>query len=459
MFKTGSMPPEVADRLISTLRRYGGLCRKYRATVRAVATSAVREARNRDELVKRTRDQAGLELEVVSGTEEARLICLGVLHGRPASSRSLVVDVGGGSTEIASAVGERPVHLWSVALGSVRMTELFSATGKIGSRRLGLMREYAAEILERCVLEEEVPQFKTAFGSSGTINSIVSYAADEDAWPKLRVRKLSRAIEDLAEMSLKQRSQHFEARRAEIIVGGAVVLEQAMLHLGLESIEAVDRGLRNGILFELVRKTKVAPDDHSIAAAAAAMGERFVGDMAHSRQVARIAMALFDELATLHKLPASSRSLLEAAALLHDIGHSVSYQRHHKHSYYLIKYADLPGLADRDRELVALIARYHRRSPPERKHPDMMGIDESGFRVVRKLSTLLRLADALDRGHHQAVRKVTASQRNGVVHISLTARAPVGLELWDAERQSVLFRRVFSRKLQISATARGGAAR
>ncbi len=454
MFKTGSMPPQVVDRLVSALRRYSGLCRKYRATVRAVATSAVREARNREALVARVREEAGVDLEVVSGREEARLICLGVLHGRPAASRSLVVDVGGGSTEIASAVGERPVHLWSVALGSVRLTELFAATGKVGSRRLGLMREYAAEILRRAVREEEVPQFKTAFGSSGTINAIVAYAADEDAWPKLRVRKLSRAVEALAELSQKQRTQHFDSRRAEIIVGGAVVLEQVMLHLGLESIEAVDRGLRNGVLFELVRKTKLAPDDQSIAAAAAAMGERFVGDMAHSRQVARIATALFDELAPLHKLPPACRSLLEAAALLHDIGHAVSYQRHHKHSYYLIKHADLPGLADRERELVALIARYHRRSPPERMHPDMVGITESGFRVVRKLSTLLRLADALDRGHHQAVRKVTAVERGGGVYLSLSAKAPVELELWDAERQSAEFRRVFSRKLQISATRR-----
>ncbi len=454
MFKTGDMPPEVADRLISALRRFAVMCRRYRATVRAVATSAVREARNREEIVRRARKEAGIDLEVISGKEEARLICLGVLHGRPAASRSLVIDVGGGSTEIASAVGDRPIHLWSVALGAVRLTELFDATGKVGSRRLALMREYAAEILERGVRRDAVPQFKTAFGSSGTINAVVEYAADEDCWPKLKIKRLSRAVEALAEMTLKQRAQHFDPRRAEIIVGGAVVLEQAMLHLGLESIDAVDGGLRNGLLIELVRNTRVAEDNDAIAAGAEAFAQRFLEDADHSRQVARIAVSLFDDLTGLHKLPAASRPLLQAAALLHDVGHAVSYQRHHKHSYYLIKHADLPGLADRDRELVALIARYHRRSPPERAHPDMAGLSETSFRLVRKLSTLLRLADALDRGHHQAVRKVSAKDRDGTVQLSLAARAPVELELWDAERQSAQFRRVFSRKLKLGVDRR-----
>lgn len=447
-FQSGMMAKPVVDRLLSTMRRYGALCRRYKAKVRAVATSAVREAKNRDDIVRRIRLEAGIDLEVVSGREEARLICTGVLHGRPPSARSLVVDIGGGSTELATAVGDRPTNLWSVALGAVRISEVFGSNGKVGDRKLGLMRGFAAEILARGVPRAAVPRFKAAFGSSGTINAIVSYAADEDDYPRLTLKRLSKAVEDLSNMTLAERSEAFEPRRAEIIVGGAVVLEQLMAHLDLEAVIAVDRGLRNGILFELVRKARERQDDRSIAEAAEALGQRFLVDMDHGRQVARLAGRLFDDLAGVHRLPAASRPLLEAAALLHDVGHAVSYQRHHKHSYYLIRNADIPGLADRERELVALIARYHRRGAPDRAHQDVEELASPEFRAVRKLSTILRLADALDRGHHQTVKDLRAVAVNGKVTLNLTARAPVDLELWDAQHEAALFRRVFGRKLE-----------
>ncbi|HZA13746.1 MAG TPA: Ppx/GppA phosphatase family protein [Myxococcaceae bacterium] len=453
-FASGAMPRAVADRLLSTLRRYGALCRRYRARVRAVATSAVREAKNRPEIVRRVREEAGLELEVVSGREEARLICVGVLHDRPASARSLVIDVGGGSTEIATAVGDRPTNLWSVALGAVRVSEEFASDSKVGRKKLSLMREFAAEIVARGVPDAGVRRFRSAFGSSGTINALIAFAADEDSYPRVRTKRLSQAVDELAAMTPQERVEHFEPHRAEIIVAGAVVLEQVVEHLGLESVIGVDRGLRHGILFELVRKTRTREDDHSIAVAAEALAERFLADMGHSRQVARLAVSLFDDLAPLHRLPASCRPLLEAAAILHDLGHAVSYQRHHRHSYYLIRNADLPGLADQQRELVALIARYHRRSPPEHGHLDIDLLDPGEFRIVRKLATLLRIADSLDRSHHQTVKELRGRVRDGSVVLNLRVRGPVDLELWDAHHESVLFRRVFGKRLDF-VTRRG----
>lgn len=453
-FSQGAMPRPVVERLLSTLRRYGALCRRHKAKVRAVATSAVREAKNRTEIVRRAREEAGLQLEVVSGREEARIICVGVLHDRPKTARSLVVDIGGGSTEIATAVGDRPTNLWSVALGSVRFTELFGSSGKVGRRKLSLMREFAAEVLARGVPQEAVPAFKSALGSSGTINAVVSYAADDESYPRLSTKRLIRAVEAVAQMGPEERHQHFDSRRAEIIVAGAVVLEQVVLHLGLDSVVAVDRGLRNGILYELVRKARTQQDDQSLAAAAEKLGQRFLMNLDHSRQVARLACRLFDDLAPLHQLPQQSRPLLEAAAILHDVGHAVSYQRHHKHSYYLIRNADLPGLADQERELVALIARYHRRGSPDRKQDDVKLLSSEEFRTVRKLSTLLRLADSLDRGHHQTVKTLRAVPQNGRVVVQLGARAPVDLELWDAQHEAAQFRRVFGRKLEFTARKR-----
>lgn len=446
VFKTGMISREVADRLLSTLRRYAALCRRYKAVVRAVATSAVREAKNKDDIVRRAREEAGLNLEVVSGKEEARLICLGVLHGKPVFARSVCIDIGGGSTEVANAVGEKPEALWSIALGGVRLTELFDSAGKVSKKQLALMRHYAAEVTGEALPPRLVGKPKTALGSSGTIQAVVAYAAAEGT-AHATVRQLTRTVEELAEMGPEGRRKKFDSRRADIIVAGAVILEALAKHLSLESVTAVDRGLRDGLLFDLLRR-HTSRTDTSLSDAAQAIGRRFYYDEGHCKQVATLALELFDDLAALHGLPAAVRPYLEVAGLLHDVGNAVSYERHHKHTYYLVANADIPGLSDRERELVARIARYHRRSAPEPTHSGMVGLSASEVRIVRKLSTLLRVADALDRSHHQPVRELKAIHRNGTVKLSFRARGPVDLELWDLERERALFKKVFGAALE-----------
>lgn len=443
VFKTGAMPRAVADRLLATLRRFGALCRRYNARVRAVATSAVREAKNGAEIVKRAREEAGVELEVISGKEEARLICLGVLHGKPKRAANLVIDIGGGSTEVIHAYGERPQSLWSTALGSVRLTELFDASKQITPKQLKLMRKYAAEIVGEAMPRGIKGAPRTALGSSGSIRAVVSYAADGGF---ASTEQISESVDELVELGPAGRRTRFEAGRADVIVAGAVTLEAMCHHLGLKGVTAVDAGLRTGLLIELARR-RAKDDDHVALDAAIALGRRFHLDERHGAQVARTAMSLFDDLAGMHRLPAVARTYLEVAAFLHDIGHAVSYQRHHKHTYYLIKNADFPGLSDRERDLVARVARYHRRSPPETAHADMAGLTLSDAQLVRKLSTLLRLADALDRSHHQPLSKVKAVPNGRSVELKLYSRAPIDLEMWDAEHELPVFRRVFKKAL------------
>ncbi len=450
VFETGSMPPAVMNRLIGTLRRYGALCRRHKAKVRAVATSALREARNRDEIVRRVRSEAGLLLEVVSGKEEARLICLGVLHGKPAHERSLVVDIGGGSTEVATAVGEDPTNLWSVALGSVRVTEVFKAHARINQKQLKLMRDFAAEAVQEALPGRGALSAKSALGSSGTINALVTYAAVQGTGHATN-KQVTQAVETLVEMGPEGRRRMFDGRRADIIVAGAVILEAVMRHLGILRITRPDRGLRDGVLVDLMAR-QASGYDGSLEATAVAMGRRFYFDEKHSRQVAKFALSLFDDLAVLHKLPAAARPLLEVAALLHDIGNSVSYQRHHKHTHYLIQNADIPGLADRERQLAALIARFHRRSPPELGHELFAELTPAEVSLVRKASTLLRIADSLDRSHHQPVSGVRAHLAGPVVAVKVRARSPVDLELWDAQHEVPLFRRVFGKRLDMTVT-------
>jgi exopolyphosphatase/guanosine-5'-triphosphate,3'-diphosphate pyrophosphatase len=248
-------------------------------------------------------------------------------------------------------------------------------------------------------------------------------------------------------MSPAQRRKRFDARRSEVICAGAVILEQLVRHLGIESVTAVQRGLREGILVDLIRR-RASGEDHSLYEAALVVGRRFHFDEAHATQVTRLGLQLFDDLAPLHNLPASARPLLEVAALLHDVGNAVSYQKHHRHSYYLIVNAEIPGLRERERELVARIARYHRRSPPDPSHSGMEGLAPGEVRLVRKLSTLLRVADSLDRSHRQSIVRLQARLVSGSVLLKLRARSPLDLELWDATHEAGLFRRVFGRRLQ-----------
>ncbi len=445
VYANGVVSAEVADRLLSTLRRYGALSKRYGARVMAVATSALRDAKNGPEIVRRARDHAGVPLEVVSGREEARLICLGVLQGRPGHARSLVLDIGGGSTEVALARGEEPTDLWSVPLGAVRLTEIFETGGRVAPSRLAALRTYAAEAFREAI-PADVQSPRTGLGSSGTIQAVVDFASDGDR--RATRRDVSDAVDELAAMSVSARRQRFDARRAEIVVAGAAILEAAMRHLGLASVAAVDTGLRNGILVELSR---AGGDVGAPADALLELGRRFAFDEAHAHQVARVALRLFDRGSRMHGLPASARRVLEAAALLHDLGHAVSPNAHHKHSYYLISNADLPGFGERERQLVALVARYHRRSAPDRHRADLEPLSASEFRTVRRLATLLRIADALDRSHRQPVRAVDLRVSRRAVALRLNIGAPVDLELWDAGREARLFRQVFGRRLEIVA--------
>jgi exopolyphosphatase / guanosine-5'-triphosphate,3'-diphosphate pyrophosphatase len=448
VFATGSIARPVADRLIATLRRYAAVCRRDGAIVRAVATAAIREARNGADVVRRARDEANLHLEVVSGREEARLICLGVLQGKPMNARSLVVDIGGGSTEVALAVGEEPTSLNSVALGAVRLTEMFGIGAKVPKARLAVVRSYAAEAF-REGLPEPLAHPHVALGSSGTINAVVGFAATKGR--SATRKEIGRAVETLAAMSIDERRRHFEPRRAEIVVAGAAILEAAVRHLGLTAVTSVDTGLRNGILVDLMRRRAPSPGDRSAADAALALGRRFGIDERHALHVASLAVALFEDLAELHALPFSARRVLEAAAVLHDIGNAVSFHKHHKHTFYLVANADMPGFSDHERELVAFVARYHRRSTPDRARADLAPLSSAELATVRKLAAILRVANALDASHQQPVRAARAVAARGAISLRLRLRGPADLELWDVDREGKFLAEVFRKRLEIVA--------
>ncbi|MDZ4695884.1 MAG: Ppx/GppA phosphatase family protein [Deltaproteobacteria bacterium] len=449
VFKTRVLRREVANRLIATMRRYKALCVRHNAHVRAVATSAIREARNGPEIVRRVQKECDLALEVISGREEARLICKGVLRGRSPRQRALLIDIGGGSTEVSTARGEKPSNLWSIALGAVRLSETFDISGVVGKKQLDTIRAYADEAVVETLPARIVDAPKMALGTSGSIRAVIGFAAAEGTAHATR-KQISRAVKAIAAMSIAERRRHFDPSRAEIVLAGAVIIEALFRHMHLESITAVPSGLRDGILVDLLGTRPGQPPDFSLSETCVTLGRRFDFAEKHALQVGRFAVGLFDDLASLHRLPVSLRPLLETAALLHDLGHAVNYQKHHRHTQYLISNADIPGLTDDQRNMVARIARYHRGSYPSAEHDAMRGASADVVRQIRKLSILLRLADAFDRSHHQPVRKVSARNEAAGVRIRLSAARPVELELWDAERERAEFFRVFRKRLTIT---------
>jgi len=250
VFASGSIAPAAVERLLTVLARYGAICRAFDAEVRAVATSAVREADNRHTVLERARRETGVELEVLSGREEARLICRGVLGNQPPHARSLVIDVGGGSTEIISAYGERPLALWSLALGAVRLTE------RLGKREQGdelrALRAHARAIVADALPRDIAGPTHAVLGSSGTIRAVVGFAAPAGTTSLTR-GQLTRAVVDIAAMTADQRCAHFGADRADIVTAGAVALEAIVEHVCVDAIAAVRAGLVHGVLAEMTR--------------------------------------------------------------------------------------------------------------------------------------------------------------------------------------------------------------
>ena len=258
VFGSGSIAPVAVERLLTVLAHYAAICRGFDAGVRAVATSAVREADNRHTVLARARRETGLELEVLSGREEARLICLGVLGEQPPQARSLVIDVGGGSTEIISACGERPVALWSVALGAVRLTELLGKRDR--GDELRALRAHARAIVADALPRDIVEPPHAVLGSSGTIRAVVGFAAPAGTASVTR-GQLAAAVEDIAAMTTGERLARFGSERADVVTAGAVALEAIVEHARLEAVAAVRAGLVDGVLAEMTRaRTAIAAD-------------------------------------------------------------------------------------------------------------------------------------------------------------------------------------------------------
>lgn len=465
-----SLSDEAMDRGVEAMKLFALVAKRMQAPLRAVATSAVREAHNGDEFIRRVKKSAGVEIEVVSGFEEARLIYLGVMQALPVyEARVAMFDIGGGSTEIL--VGEKGISLYanSFKIGAIRMTQRFFPDEEISKKQVERLRLFLRGELYFAAREVRSHAPTAMIASSGTAQTIAAMvlaarsepvpdSLNRVAIPLPEIRKVVRAILKASSFSERAKIPGCDPRRADILAAGAVVLETILEECGFDSMTISTYALREGIILDSIQKqrgaNREAPSHLSDLRYETVLkiGRAYNFDEAHGRHVAELALQLYDDLAPLHHLDESSRELLEAASLLHDIGYYISHAAHHKHALYLIKNSELLGFNDEEIAVIANVARYHRKSHPKSRHPDFSALSSSDKERVRILAGILRIADGLDRTHQALVSRVVAESDDKRIEILVSAGrgAEPTFELWSASRKKGLLQDVFKREIELT---------
>jgi exopolyphosphatase/guanosine-5'-triphosphate,3'-diphosphate pyrophosphatase len=447
---------DAIDRGIASLSRMAGVAATHGADITAVATSATREAENRQVFIDRALDETGIKIEVISGFEEARLIHLGVLQALPVyDKRLLLIDIGGGSTEFLVGQGSTVVAARSVKLGAIRLTERFFPDGDTRPREVRRCSAYVASTLVAVAHDLAEGGHEVAVGSSGTITSIAAMiaAARGETINDLNgfvftADELSSLVSRLVESTPDERRKldGLDSRRADIIVGGALLLEGAFHAFDIEAMTVSGYALREGVLFD-----RLAADSEQSArrltdlrrSNALRLAHQLDPDAAHAETAAQLALSLFDQTVELHGLGTVARELLELAAVLHNVGLFVSHAAHHKHTYYVVRHSEqLTGFTERERELLALIARYHRKSHPKPRHPEFSALAPADQEMVRTLAGLLRIGIGLDRSHQALVTGVEVAVRAKGRRLVITPIADPGvdieLEVFSAQERADL---------------------
>ena len=459
VFLTGRLTGGAMDRAVAALAGFRAtLARLEVQHVRAVATSAVREARNGEKFVSRVRREAGLELELISGSEEARLIHRAVAERlRLGADPWLLVDLGGGSVEVSLADDSGILWSESHTMGSVRLLEELAGADDEPGRFRRLLAEYVGVLqIPGTARGRTYPVVATG----GNIESLARLAGEKGSGAgtpaRLPVERLREVIERLSRLSFRQRVEELELRedRADVILPAAVVYERIAHLAGADEILVPGVGVREGVALDLVASLTSRPGhaerrERDLMAAAVSLGQRYRFDEQHGRQVAHMAESLFDQTAALHGLGDSDRSLLVAAALLHDVGSFVSYKGHHRHSQYILSHSELPGFSAQDMHLLGAVARYHRKGEPSAQHPEYARLSPAEQVRVARLSAIVRLADALDREHRAQVRGVRAELKEGAVRLHLDGSGDLLLERWALQKKRGLFERVFGLRVTI----------
>ena len=495
------------ERAITTLRRFKKMAEHNGADpIIATATSAVRESRNSDQFIEQVRKEVGLDVQVLPGVEEARLIAMAVsevtdFNGR----RGLIIDIGGGSTEFIITSGGEPELMLSLRLGAVRLTEKFISTDPISIEQRNRLVSNIRSDFTRAAAEIKNAGFDFVIGSSGTVLNMVNAVVQADepygSEDVLDYEPFSQTVtldqiewlnRKLGRMTLRERRRvsGIEKGRADIIVAGGLLLQSIMSDLGATEITSCDWSLREGVILNYLGRKKDSytspkihklplldqPDDSFLypgidesnldvrTRSVLSVARRYGYDAAHSHHVVRLATRIFNDLKELHQLSGRDRKLLQYAAILHDIGYHIAHNNHHRHGLYLIKNSEMPGFTGEEIAIMAALVRYHRGSLPRKssdvrarhEHEDYYTLDRRQRSNMLRLASILQIADGLDRSHQQIISDLRCEIAGETVTFLATTLGECELEIWSAERKASWFSEIFKvnvafeQKLEVS---------
>ncbi|MBD2353560.1 Ppx/GppA family phosphatase [Tolypothrix sp. FACHB-123] len=472
---TGDLKPEIIEKAIAALGRFQKVAKTFNAeTIVAVATSAVREAPNGKDFLHKVVVDLGLSVDLISGQEEARRIYLGVLSGMEFNNQPhMIVDIGGGSTELILGDSNEPRTLTSTKIGAVRLTTELIKTDPISNTEFQYLQAYARGMLERSV-EEVLANLKFGetprlVGTSGTIETLALINAREKLGfvpstlngYQLTLKDLRDWVNRLRRLTNIERSviPGMPEKRSEVILAGAVILQEAMTLLGVESVTICERALREGVIVDWMLAHGLIEDKLRFQSSIRQRSvlkhtNKYQINLEHCDRIAKFALSLFDQTQNkLHFWGIEERQLLWAAAILHNCGHYVSHSSHHKHSYYLIRNSELLGYTETEIEIIANLARYHRKSPPKKKHENFRNLlTKQQRQIVSQLSAILRLAVALDRRQIGAIQRIQCEYYPHIQEVQLRVYPAhpdddCALELWSLDYKKPVFDAEFNVKL------------
>lgn len=457
---TGYLDEDAQRRGVEALASFKRIADGYGADdIIACATSATREARNGQEFIERVREEAGVAARIIEGTEEGRLIYLGVREIYDFGSRRvLIVDIGGGSVEFVLADRRREYLVHSLKLGVRRLADQFLPGDPPSRAERNALEEHIERALSGVGADVARRGFDAVVATSGTARALARITAARTGGNEQYVAAadLEATVKQLARTKAADRTEvpGLDDKRRDAILEGGILMHTILRCFGARGYEYVDAALREGMIIDYLERNRPGlrmmehvPDPRRRSVLQFA--RRMHSSTAHVEQVSRIAVRLFDDLRPVHGLDDSFREVLEYAALLHDVGRSVSQSSHHKHTLYIVRHADLAGFSDTEKLLLANIGRYHRRSIPKARHPEWSALPEDLRAVVVTLSTLLRLANALDQGHQGNVKGLRADDTGEAVRVALATWVPPEVELRAAEGKAHHVERVFGRRLEL----------
>ena len=449
--ETGALNDEAMTRAVESLARMAMLAEQLGANrIEAVATSAVRDASNASEFLARVYRETKLRVRVLDGEEEARLSYRSaVAHFDLGVGRTVVMDIGGGSLELALSADGIIERLTSLPLGAIRLTERFLADGNGGPKALKRLRREIRDAI-RPALPVRDWRGAQLIGSGGTFTNLAgAYLTRQGIFTARSVHAarvprgdVEHLLEQLYAMSPEERRnvEGLNADRADIIVAGLAVVAEVMARLESAEVAVSRYGIREGLLLETARVAPVVADPgEARERSVREFAERCHYEAPHAQQVRKLALRLYDALGSRLGCKPEDRQVLADAALLHDVGYHISYDRHHKHSYHLILHAELLGISPTEQVVVANVARYHRGATPRKAHRNYGALDQTLRRRIKRLAALLRFADGFDRGHVGAIKALRIRRLRRAIRIApvaADARHPMRLEIWGAHRKS-----------------------